>query len=80
MATYARIQGYVRRRCGFTPKTCWIAHCKELAGLPLDAAWNRDGERKHPCPVDKRESIMRAFRRLGLIPLARPVGAGVRAR
>lgn len=80
MATYAEIQDYVRRRCGFTPKTCWIAHCKELAGLPLGAAPNRDGERKVPCPVDKRESIMRAFRRLGLIPLARPVGAGVRAR
>ena len=33
--TYLEIQKWVYRRHGFIPKTCWIAHCKELCGLPL---------------------------------------------
>ena len=33
MSTYRRIQEYVKRQYGFTPKTCWIAHVKELCGL-----------------------------------------------
>ena len=67
MLTYAQIQDDVKQRCGFTPKTCWIAHCKELAGLQPRPAPNRVGERKVPCPVDKRESIMRAFRHFGMM-------------
>lgn len=35
MATYKQIQTYVRTEYGFVPKSCWIAHCKELCGLPL---------------------------------------------
>ena len=33
MATYQQIQKWVRCLYGWTPETCWIAHCKELAGL-----------------------------------------------
>jgi hypothetical protein len=36
--TYLEIQKWVYRRHGFIPKTCWIAHRKELCGLPLGAA------------------------------------------
>ena len=32
MATYAEIAECVKRQSGFTPKTCWIAHVKELNG------------------------------------------------
>jgi hypothetical protein len=33
--TYLEIHKWVYRRHGFIPNTCWIAHCKELCGLPL---------------------------------------------
>ena len=35
MATYKEIQGYVKETYGFLPKTCWIAHMKELCGIPV---------------------------------------------
>jgi hypothetical protein len=38
MATYKDIQKYVKQRFGFEPKTCWIAHVKELNGLPTRSA------------------------------------------
>ena len=63
MATYRQIQKWVRCQYGWIPKTCWIAHCKELAGLERRDAPNRDPERRHPCPQEKREAIFAAFRR-----------------
>ena len=41
MATYKEIQGYVKETYGFLPKTCWIAHMKELCGIPVKNAPNR---------------------------------------
>jgi len=38
LATYLEIQRWVEEEFGFTPETCWIAHCKELYGLPVDRA------------------------------------------
>lgn len=67
MATYKEIQIWVQRRCGSQPKTCWIAHCKELKGLPLRTTWNRSGERQEPCPERKREIIFAAFRHFGMV-------------
>lgn len=62
MATYREIQDWVRQQYGFMPKTCWIAHCKELYGLPVRRAANREGEeRKVPCPPEKRPAIRAAF-------------------
>lgn len=62
MATYKEIQDWVRQQYGWVPKTCWIAHCKELAGLPRQDAWNRQGStRKVPCSLEKREPIFEAF-------------------
>jgi len=53
-ATYQEIQKWVRQQFGFKPKTCWIAHCKEICGLPLGSAPNRQGEeRVEPCPPEK---------------------------
>ena len=63
MATYKEIQNWVRSNYEWTPKTCWIAHCKELFGLPVRTAPNRYGSgRIEPCPEDRRDAIYEAFR------------------
>ena len=67
MATYKEIQSRGRSTHGRVPQTCWIAHCKELEGLPLGRAHNREGERRKPCPADKRPAIVAAFRHFGMI-------------
>ena len=69
MATYRQIQDWVKAKHGFVPKTCWIAHCKELAGLPVREAPNRSGEeREEPCPREaKCDAIMAAFRHFGMV-------------
>ena len=68
MATYAQIQAWVKKEYGWKPKTCWIAHCKELKGLNPERAPNRLGSaREVPCPENKREPIFAAFRYFGMI-------------
>lgn len=67
MATYKQIQTFVRRAYGWEPQTCWIAHCKELKGLPLGHAHNRDGARQKPCPDSKRDAIYEAFQHFGML-------------
>lgn len=68
MATYKQIQEYVRRQHGFTPETCWIAHVKELNGLPVRRASNRRGkQRVKPCPLDKQAPIRAAFEHFGML-------------
>ena len=66
-ATYAQIQRWVRQQYGFVPKTCWIAHCKELKGSPTRRTWNREGDRQVPCPESKRPAIYAAFRHFKLV-------------
>jgi hypothetical protein len=68
-ATYSEISECVKRQFGFVPKTCWIAHVKELNGLSPRTAYNRTNARVRqvPCPLDKREPIERCMRRLGVI-------------
>jgi len=63
MATYKEIQSYVKTEYGYIPKTCWIAHMKEICGLPVKMASNRysPDNREKPCPPDKMESIKSAF-------------------
>ena len=68
MATYADIKNRVKREHGFVPKSCWIAHWKELAGIPVRRAWNRIGEsRAVPCPDAKRHPIECAFRHFKMV-------------
>ena len=64
MTTYKEIQGYVKNRYGFEPKTCWIAHVKEIHGLNLR---KRSKERSNPCPHDKIECIEDALRHFKMI-------------
>ncbi|MBI4301732.1 MAG: hypothetical protein HY664_03915 [Chloroflexi bacterium] len=69
MATYMQIQGWVKINFGYTVKTCWIAHVKEICGLEPRIAPNRldETERVNPCPYDKIDPIKRAFRYFGTI-------------
>jgi hypothetical protein len=67
-ATYQEIQKRTEQQFGFQPKTCWIAHCKELYGLPVGAAPNRHSdERVEPCPPEKRIAIKKAFEHFGML-------------
>jgi hypothetical protein len=67
-ATYAQIQWYVRETYGFVPLTGWIAHVKDLHGLPVRKAPNRQGDERHfPCPADKRAALEEALRHFGLL-------------
>lgn len=69
MATYKEIQGYVKETYGFLPKTCWIAHMKELCGIPVKNAPNRisPSHREKTCPPEKMPYVKEAFRHFGMI-------------
>ncbi|MBB6444104.1 hypothetical protein [Bacillus benzoevorans] len=69
MATYKEIQAFVKENFGYTPKTCWIAHTKEICGLSPKVAHNRNkvNERVFPSPEEKQEDIKSAFRYFGMI-------------
>ena len=70
MATYSKIQDWVKENYGFTPETCWIAHVKEMSGLKLRKAPNRINPmvRQCPCPQDKINSITSALKHFRMIP------------
>ena len=62
MATHKEIQAYVKEHYGFVPKTCWIAHVKEMSELKVRRARNRVGEaRKYPCRPSRIEPIRAAL-------------------
>jgi hypothetical protein len=69
MATYKEIQGLVKLKYRFQPKTCWIADVKASFGLTSRQAPNRISSlsREAPCPPDKRAAIEAALRELGMI-------------
>lgn len=68
MATYKQIQAWVKQQYGFTPETCWIAHVKEISGLPVKEAPNRiRSKRVKPCPPDKIQHIQAAFQYFGML-------------
>lgn len=64
MAIYKEIQGYVKEKHGFVPKTCWIAHMKEVCNIPVKVAPNRISvsNREKTCPIEKQELIKEAFK------------------
>ena len=69
MTTYAEIQEDIKKKNGRTVQTCWIAHVKELNGLPLRKAPNRLSvtNRQAPCPTEVRPLIESSMRRFGMI-------------
>lgn len=67
-ATYQKIQKWVLDHHQVHIKTCWIAHAKEIHGLPLREAPNRQGEeRVEPCPPEVLPAITDAFRHFGML-------------
>lgn len=64
MATYKQIQEYEKDNYGYTAKTCWIAHMKEVFGLQPRMSPRRHSPHKrvHPCPEAKQQDICEAFR------------------
>lgn len=76
MATYEEILAMCRElyakqhleaRRGPGIKTCYIAHAKELLGLPKKPRLS-PLPRKHPCPPEKLPLIRQAFIALGMLP------------
>jgi len=66
--SYLKIQEYVKKKHGFVPQTCWIAHAKEKCGLKVRRAANRkSNKRKHPCPDNKFPAIKDALRHFGYL-------------
>lgn len=54
MTTHKHIGAYLLYNHSFIPKTYWIAHVKEISGLPLPRALNRrTEERREPCPPER---------------------------
>lgn len=68
MATYDQIRDAVRARGGRVMQNCWIAHVKELNGLPMAKSKRGDGARVKPCPDRYRPIIEAEFRRQGMLP------------
>src|SRR5215467_11950665 len=61
--TYRDIRAWVYSHHGFSPRTGWIAHVKELSGLKVRATHNRRGSRRvDPCPPERRSAIEEALR------------------
>ena len=69
MATYKQIQRWIKENHGFTVKTCWIAHVKEICGIELRKAPNRlyENVRANPCPPEKTMPIKQALKHFGEI-------------
>lgn len=69
MATYKEIQTYIKEMYGFMPKTCWIAHMKEVCGISAKNAPNRisPDKREKPCPPEKMKYIKDAFAHFDMI-------------
>lgn len=63
MATYKQIQQHVKEAHGYSPKTCWIAHMKEICGLNPKISPNRYSKenRTNLCPFEKQNDIQDAF-------------------
>lgn len=51
-------------------QNCWIAHVKELNGLPLRKSPRGEGPRVKPCPDWARHIIEEEMRRQGMLPPA----------
>lgn len=69
MSTYKNIQKYVKIKYNYIPKTCWIAHAKEVYGINVKTANNRidSNSRTNPCPKEKLLHLKDAFEHFNII-------------
>ena len=68
MASYQEIKNYVLEKHGYRVKSGWIAHAKEVYGIPVKKAGNRKGkERLWPCPKKNLPLIKEAFEHFDML-------------
>jgi len=69
MATYTQIQEYIKKQFGYKPKSCWIAHMKEICGLnPKISSRRYDlNKRVCPCTLETQSDIKQAFEHFNMI-------------
>jgi hypothetical protein len=67
--TYQAIIDFVMNKHGKKMQTCWIAHAKEINGLPLITNNDRQkGQlRVKPCPDKQLKWIEEAFKHFNMI-------------
>src|SRR5262245_28727525 len=66
--TYREIRAHVYAHHGFSPRTGWIAHVKELNGIALQQTHNRHGAtRADPCPRARQVAIEEVLRHFGIL-------------
>ena len=61
MTSYKEIKEFVEKNHGRKIKSGWIAHAKEVYGIPVKKAGNRKEERLWPCPKKNLPLIKEAF-------------------
>ena len=61
IACNQEIQEWVSTNCGFRPEVAWIAYCKITWGLPASVR-DHPLAKCAPCPADKHDAIIAAFR------------------
>ena len=69
MATYKQIQEYVQSKNKVKPKSCGIAHMKEVCGIPVHVSSNRCNSDKSKvlCLENKKAVIINSFKHFGMI-------------
>ncbi len=66
--TIKEIQKYCKKHFNVTAKNTYIAHAKELNGIPVLRATNRKSDKRlWPCPVKMQPLLKIAFIDLGII-------------
>jgi hypothetical protein len=69
MTTYKEIQKHIKDHYGYTAKSCWIAHMKEVCGLNPKMSSRRysPDSRAHPCPEPKQNDLKETFKYFNMI-------------
>lgn len=66
--TFQEVRKWVQEHHRYELGACWIAHVKELCGLPVRRAPNRASDaRAKSCPLDNQEAFKEAFRRFRMV-------------
>jgi hypothetical protein len=68
LITDRKIQEWVQERHGFLPTIVWIAHCRRLCGLAVENLSAYQQSRFKPCPLERQDAIIKAFRYFGMLP------------
>ena len=66
--TNQKIRDYFQSKYGIKPTSNWIAHAKEVYGVPVRRAANRKGEeRLWKCPKRHLVELKEVFEHFGLL-------------